>query len=181
MSARRKPRLVAERAETPPIRLRIGIGSEEGFTNVEHLLGIEPSTVDALYSAFHFHRLDQMGRFIFMNDAYRILKPGSQLMLVAPYWSSMRSIGDPLAMWPPLAETSFSVYLKEFRDQEGLTDMELTKRGLPPLTCNLRAACGYGGHPHLAVRNEEFVAYAKEHEVNWIHDLHVTLTKEPIK
>ncbi len=190
MSARRKPRLVP--VEAPPIRLRFGIGSEEGFDNVEAEFGFDPSlphwyefgwrikplpfesgTVDALYSAFHFHRLPRACRLEFMNEAYRILKPGSQLMLVVPHAFSFRAISDPMAQWPPLCESSFMVYSKTWREGEGMTGLNLT--------CDFGASYGYGhtGHPDLAVRNEEFVAHAKEHEVNWILDLHVTLTKEP--
>ncbi len=181
MSARRKPRLVP--VETPPIRLRIGIGSEEGFTNVDHIdsIYLNDASVDTLYSAFHFHRISQTDRFVFMNDAYRILKPGSQFMLVAPHAFSSRAIADPLAVWPTLCESSFMVYSAKWRAQEGMTETKLAEHGLPPLTCDFGASYGYGhtGHPDLAVRNEEFVAHAKEHEVNWILDLHVTLTKEP--
>ena len=190
MSARRKPRLVA--VEAPPVRLRIGIGSEEGFTNVEIQFAFDPATppgyefgwrikplpyedgmVDAIYSAFHFHRLPRACRFEFMNDAYRILKPGSQLMLVVPHAYSFRAISDPLSQWPPLCESSFMVYSKTWREQEQMTGL--------PLTCDFGASYGYGHatHPALEGRNEEFVAHAKEHEVNWILDLHCTLTKEP--
>ncbi len=173
MSARRKPRLVP--VETPPIRLRIGIGSEEGFTNVTYLSASERErgSVDAIYSAFHFHRLSQAERFNFMNAAYLMLKPGSQLMLVMPHAFSFRAIADPMAQWPPLCESSFMVYSKVWREQEGMSALNLT--------CDFGASYGYGhtGHPDLAVRNEEFAAHAKEHELNWILDLHVTLTKEP--
>ncbi len=168
VSAKRKPRLVA--VETP-IRLRIGIGSEEGFTNVDWLTG-EDGSVEAIYSAYHFHRLTRSQRYLFMNDAHRLLKPGSQLVMYMPHWSSMRAITDPLAEWPPLCESSFMVYSRAWRLQEQMTDL--------PLTCDFGASYGYGhtGHPDLGVRNEEFVAHAKEHEINWVLDLHVTLTKE---
>ena len=168
VSARRRPKLVP--VETP-IRLRIGIGSEEGFTNVDWLVG-EDGSVDAIYSAFHFHRLTRSQRYLFMNDAYRLLKPGCQLMLVMPHAHSFRAISDPLAEWPPLCESSFMVYSKAWRLQEQMTDL--------PLTCDFGASYGYGHttHPGLEGRNEEFVAHAKEHEANWILDLHVTLTRE---
>ncbi len=169
MSARRKPRLVP--VEAPPIRLRIGIGSEEGFTNVDWLTG-EDGSVETIYSAFHFHRLTRSQRYLFMDAAYRLLKPGGQLIMVMPHWSSMRAITDPLAQWPPLCESSFMVYSKAWRQQEGMTDL--------PLTCDFGGSYGYGhtAHPDLMVRNEEFVAHAKEHEINWVLDLHVTLTRE---
>ncbi len=171
VSARRKPKLVP--VETPPIRLRIGIGFEEGYTKVEDLRGLFGASVDAIYSAFHFHRLSQAERFEFMNEACRLLKPGGQLMLVMPHAFSFRAIADPMAQWPPLCESSFMVYSKEWREQEGMA-------GATGLTCDFGSTYGYGhtGHPDLSVRNEEFVAHAKEHEVNWILDLHVTLTKE---
>jgi hypothetical protein len=156
----------------PPVRLRIGIGTEDGYTNVKHIGAEEEGSVDAIYSAFHFHRLDRLGRYAFMNGAYRVLKPGAQLMLVMPHARSDRAICDPLAQWPPLCESSFMLYSKAWREQEKMMDL--------PLTCDFGGVYGYGHtpHPDLVNRNEMFAEHAKEHEYNWVLDLHVTLTKE---
>jgi hypothetical protein len=105
-----------------------------------------------------------------MNDAYRLLKPGAQLMMVMPHASSARSIIDPKSKWPPLREESFMVYNKAWREQEGMGDLGLTCDFVNP-------GVGHVDHPGLIGRNEDFVAYVKEHEVNWVSDLHVTLTK----
>ncbi len=156
---------------TAPVRLRIGVGEEEGYTKVMSLVG-EADTVDIIYSAFHFHRLVQCERFVFMNEAARLLKPGGQLILVVPHARSDRSINDPLAQWPPLCESSFLVYSRQWREQEQMTNL--------PLACDFGSVYGYGHttHADLIARNEAFVAHAKEHETNWVLDLHVTLTKE---
>ncbi len=156
--------------ETPLVRLRVGVGEEEGYTKVDDLAGGD-STVDAIYSAFHFHRLTRAERFEFMNEAYRRLKPGAQLMIIVPHGRSDRFMGDPLSEWPPLLETSFLVYSKRWREQEQMTHL--------PLTCDFGDVYGYGHtpHPDLIARNEAFTAHAKEHETNWVLDLHITLTK----
>lgn len=157
-----------------PFKIRVGNGEEEGFIKLDQPppWQIEDNVVDGVYSAFQFHRLTRDKRYIFMNEVFRILKPRSQLTLVVPHWSSMRAITDPLAEWPPLCESSFMVYSKQWREQEQMTDLALT--------CDFGAVYGYGHniHPDLNVRNDEFVAHAKEHEINWVLDLHITLTKE---
>jgi SAM-dependent methyltransferase len=175
MSAR--PRLRVVKLKPPaegPFRIRVGNGEEEGFLKLDLAppWPIEDGAVDAIYSAFQFHRLGRPDRYRFMNEAFRVLKPGGQLSLVVPHWSSMRAITDPLAEWPPLCESSFMVYNRRWRESEQMTDL--------PLTCDFGDVYGYGHSldPDIAVRNDEFQQQAKKHWVNAILDLHVTLTKQ---
>lgn len=106
-----------------------------------------------------------------MDEAFRVLKPRSHIILVVPYYSSVRAIADPLAKFPPLCENSFMVYSKEFRDREQLSDI--------PLTCNFNDVfgVGYNQDQELTGRNDEFIYAARKNKLNTVLDIHVTLTK----
>jgi len=183
-----KPRrITAPKGEL--FKLKIGTAyqlREPGFINidqiatenVDHVVAlktfpwpIEDGVVDFVFSAFYFHRLTREERWAFMNECYRILKPGAQVSLLMPHWSSMRAITDPWAQWPELCESSFMVYSKQWREQEKATDL--------PLVCDFGSSYGYGTtlDQDIAVRNDEFQMQAKKHWLNANLDLSVTLTK----
>jgi SAM-dependent methyltransferase len=128
---------------------------------------IEESVVDRICTAFHYHRLDPGQRVAFVNECYRVLKPRGQLILVVPYWSSMRSITDPRAKWPPICELSFAFLQKELRDKERIDF---------GLTCDFDFGCGTQLDGDLDGRCEEYKAMASKHQTNTVHDLYVTLT-----
>ena len=181
--ARLKPR--QQRIEPPAegeFKLRIGLGEEAGFLRLGDRHDpkvlpwpIEDGVVDTIFAAFWFHRLTQAERFAFMDECWRVLKPGpapaGQLIMVMPHGRSDRHIGDPLAQWPPVIEASFAFYDREWREREQMTGL--------PLRCNFSLGYGHTEHPYLTGRNEEFKAFEKEHSANAVLDLHVTLTKQP--
>lgn len=181
-------RLVEQVMINPPegqFRVRIGIGTEPGFLKLgpewdspDHVLDtrampwpIDDSVVDTLYVSFYFHRLDPADRRAFMDEAWRVLKPGAQLIVVVPHWSSMRAISDPLAEWPPLCESSFMPYSKAWREQEKMTE-DL------PLACDFGPSYGYGTtlDPDVEMRNDDYKGYARKHLLNASQDLHLTMT-----
>jgi len=174
----------------PPVeglfQLRIGIGTEQGFLKIgpswdspDFVLDtkimpwpIEDAIVDRIYASFYFHRLTRPERFEFMDECYRILKPGMQLIMVMPHWSSERSINDPLAQWPPLGASCFAPYSKTWREQERMTEL--------PLKCDFASVWGWGTDMDQSVvggRNEEFVQHARRHWLNANTDLHITMTR----
>ncbi len=175
--AKRKLKLVPAVAE--PIRIRVGNGEEAGFTKFgAPPWDVEDGSVEAVYSSFHFHRLDRAGRYAFMNECYRALKPGGQVMIIVPHWLSQRAKTDPWAEWPEVVPGSFMVYNANWRKVEQATDL--------PLTCDFADVWGVGqtNHPALAEaligRADEVVARVMEqanHEIDRFLDLHVTLTK----
>jgi len=194
----KKPKPVA-RLATKPARIRAPEGQlfklklggayqarEDGFIhvdriasdNVDHVVDlksfpwpIDSAVVDFIFCAYYFQRLTREERHAFMNECCRILKPGAQLVVQVPHWSSMRAITDPLAPWPPLCESSFMVYSRQWREQEKMTDL--------PLTCDFGGSYGYGTtvDGDIAVRNDEFQQQARKHWLNANLDLNVTLTK----
>src|SRR5215469_14289672 len=175
-------------ANPGPLKLRFGTGEEEGFTKLPQTWkdkifipspwkldgkNIADQSVDTVFFAWYFQRLSQSERFITMNEAFRVLRFGGQVMIASPYWSSRRAVADPLAMWPPLAEESFYVYSRVWREQEGLKD-------LVPLNCDFASMTPQGqliipsGHipdPEVAQRNEEYRQHASRHFVNSVWEL----------
>jgi hypothetical protein len=128
---------------------------------------IENDVVDRIFAAFYFHRIDQHERIAFMNECYRILKPRGQLVMVNPYYSSMRAIMDPRAKWPPICEGSFAFYRKEHREQQNIDC---------GITCDFDFGCGPTFDGDLDGRNDEYKLMVMKRQLNTVHDLHVTLT-----
>jgi len=178
------------------LKLRFGTAEEEGYTKMIgtwadqvvvsppwHLPGeakmIGKESVEAIFFAWYFHRLTLSQRFAALNEAYRVLVPGGQIMIVSPYWSSRRTLSDPLCQWPPVCEESFYVFSRAWREQEGMVPFI-------PLTCDFASVTPQGqlivpaGHipdPEVSQRNEEYRTHASRHFINSVWELHVTLTK----
>ena len=156
------------------MKLRFGPGEEEGFVKLHSLHDFAEhadGSIEHIFCPFQFQRLTQTERFTFMNEAHRVLIATKQLQIIVPYWTSARSVSDPLAQWPTLTEASFIWYSRAWREAEQMTDL--------PLTCNFGSnpVCGHVNDPDVAVRNDDYRQYASKHLLNAVHDLHVTLTK----
>lgn len=166
-------------------KIRVGIGVEVGFVKLgpawddaDHVLDtrvlpwpVADGIVDMVFAAFYLHRLPLPERHVFIEEVWRILKPGAQARLVVPYWTSARAKSDPLAHFPEVTEASFDWYKRQWREAERMQhDM--------PLECDFHAAFGYELQgDYLQGRNETFTQHAMAHELNTVSNLHVTLTK----
>lgn len=175
---------------TPPaeglFQLRIGLGAESGFVKLgpahdspDHIVDtrlfpwpVDDGVVDTVFAAFYFHRLTLAERHAFMEEAYRILKPQGKVILVTPYYTSIRAYSDPLAQWPPVTEASFEFYRKAWREGEQMThDL--------PLVCDFHAGVGHAPQGDYVVgRNDAFVQHAVAHEWNVMADCHATLVAQ---
>lgn len=174
-------------------KLRIGLGREDGFiklgpaseadppdyvVDIKAEWPIDDGMVDAIFLANQLQRLTMPERFALMDEAWRVLKSGGKLFSVTPYWASARAFADPLAQWPPIAELHYLVYSRVWRKMEGLGEL--------PLKCDFTTMTPQGavvipaGHvpdPEIALRNDEYRAFAAKHYLNAVQDLHVTLDK----
>ena len=110
-------------------KIRIGNGEEPGFAKltINELQNLPENSVEIIYVAGIFHRLEREARYDLMNLAWKLLKSGGQIMIVVPYWNTRRYIADPLSKWPPICEESFYVYSAEWRKNEGgeIADLSL--------------------------------------------------------
>ena len=175
--AARKPRLAVV---ANPIKLRIGLGEEPGFTTIashRDLANYEANSVEEMFSPFVFHRLDNAERWDFMNEVWRVLMPTKIIKLIVPYYTSHLAISDPLAKWPPLCEASFAWYSKAWREAENMTDLPLRCNFGSPGNPHAGPVIGHENDPDVAVRAEEYRAHAAKHMWNAVHKRHVTLTK----
>jgi len=119
------------------MKLDLGCGTHkrEGHVGVDispdcgadivHDLRVTPwpfadASVDEVHCAHFFEHLDGTERLRFMEELFRILKPGATARVVTPYWTSMDAIQDPTHRWPPIAETSYKYFNKAWREEAGL-------------------------------------------------------------
>jgi len=125
--------------------------------------------VESVYSAHFLEHLTGPERIVFMDELWRVMRVGGTALFITPYWSSMRAVQDPTHAWPPIAESSYLYFNKEWREQNGLTHY-LGK-------CDFDFAFGYAVSPVWASRNEELRTNAIANYVNSVADLHVTMTR----
>ena len=106
----------------------------------------------------------------FMNEVYRILKPGGKIKIVAPYYTSMRCWQDPTHT-RAISDATFLYYNKEWR--------KINKLDHYPITCDFDFTYGYDMDPTWASKHEEARNFAIAHYWNIVNDIHVVLTKRP--
>lgn len=182
---------MTDQTEEKLIKLDLGAGSNKkgpeyiavdfvqaDGVDIVHDLTVTPwpwenESVDEVYSSHFFEHLNGKQRIAFMNEAYRILKPGKQCIIITPYWTSVRASQDPTHVWPPISENSFLYFNKEWRQNNKLTHGDYAL-----INCDYDFGYGYAMDPDVAIRNVEFQQQAVKHKVNAIMDIHVTLTKK---
>lgn len=185
----------AKKEEETFIKLDLGCGSNkkgpeyigvdfakcEGV-DVVHDLKIAPwpwedNSVDEIFSSHFFEHLNGKERILFMNEAYRILKPGKQMVIITPFWTSMRAYGDPTHAWPPICEMTFMYYNKGWRESN-----KLTHGDYEAINADFDFGYNHGIAPDtdISVRNIEFQQLAVRHKVNAVWDFYVTLTSKKV-
>ena len=131
---------------------------------------IDDGVVDGIYTSHFFEHLDGPERVDFMNECWRVLKPGAQIVVICPYWSSMRAVGDPYHKWPPVCEWTFLYFVEGWRIDNKLTHY--------PITCNFNWSYGYALDPEIAAtKSEGYQTERTRFNINVVNDIHVTLTK----
>jgi len=105
-----------------------------------------------------------------MEEAWRVLQDAGKLNVIVAYWTSPRSIQDPLAEWPPFCEQSFLYFNKGWREQNAL----------PPIKCDFDFTYGYQTDPEAAGRSAETQSFWVKHYLNTVLDLQLALVKRPL-
>ncbi len=179
--------------ETPTfLKLDLGCGGkkQEGFVGVDQykMEGVDVvldigtakwpwknNSVDEVYAAHFLEHLTQQQRVHFMNELYRVMKPGAKALIITPHWASNRAYGDMTHAWPPVAEMFYYYLKQEWRNtQAPHTDKKWNPKGF---TCNFDAIWGYSYAPELGTRSQEYVQFALNNYKEAAQDLHATLTK----
>jgi predicted SAM-dependent methyltransferase len=168
-----------------PIKYDLGCGNNkrEGFTGVDIVKTdaadivfdlFEPkwtfakdNSVDELHcSHFIEHVPDMMA---FMNECHRILKPDAQMIVIAPYYTSVRCWQDPTHK-NAISEASFIYYNKDWRVQNKLEHY--------PITADFNFTIYYHVEPEWALKHEDVRNFAIKHYFNVVLDIQVCLTKK---
>jgi predicted SAM-dependent methyltransferase len=124
-----------------------------------------------LHCSHFFEHIPKELRPKFMDEAHRVLQKGGQMVIIVPYWSSMRSIQDFNHEWPPVSESSFLYFNKNWRTANRLT------HGTYEMTCDFDFGYGYILDQEVSVRNQQYQTEAVKFYNNSVLDLHVTLTR----
>jgi hypothetical protein len=169
------------------LRLDLGCGQrpKEGFKGVDiakvesvDFSGVDlfsfpwpfaDASVDEVYSAHFFEHVPAKLRFGFMDELWRVLKPGQHAQIICPYYNGARASQDATHEWPPISEASFLYFNKSWR--------ELNKLDHYQVTCDFDITYGYTFYPDWQSRSEEARAFAMKHYTNVIMDIHVSLVK----
>jgi SAM-dependent methyltransferase len=107
----------------------------------------------------------------FMNEVHRILKPGAKVLLVSPYYNSMRAWQDPTHT-RAISEATFLYYNKDWRVANKLQHY--------PISADFDFTFAYNISPDWINRSEEARHFAIIHYTNVINDIQAILTKKEI-
>jgi SAM-dependent methyltransferase len=157
-----------------PIRIDIGCGpnkkpgfigcDQTAFPNVDVVADLnktwpwKDSTVDEAHSSHCLEHFDSIERVHFLNELWRVLKPGAKATIITPHWASCRSYGDPTHKWPPMSEFLWFYLKKDWRMANAPhTDAQHLSWGYK---VNFEVTWGYSLNPEVAVRNQEYQQYA---------------------
>lgn len=128
----------------------------------------EDGSIEEANSSHFVEHLTQNERIHFVNELYRVLKPGGKCLIVTPHWASCRAYGDLTHQWPPVSEFWFYYLSKEWRAANAPHN--------DGYTCDFEATWGYSFHPMLGVRNQEFQQFAMQFYKEACQDILCTLT-----
>lgn len=174
------------------VKLDIGCGSKkkDGFIGIDRLkfdkvdivcdVGVAPlpyedNTVEEVHSSHFIEHLSAQERVYFMNELYRVMKPGAKATIIVPHFGSGRAYGDPTHQWPPVAEFWFYYLKKEWRVANAPhTDIDHWDNGY---RCDFDATWGYGIHPEISLRSQPQQQFAINFYKEAVQDIHATLVK----
>jgi ubiquinone/menaquinone biosynthesis C-methylase UbiE len=129
----------------------------------------EDASVDEAHCSHMIEHLTASERIHFVNELYRVLKPGAQCSMSFPHWNSCRAYGDLTHQWPPVSEFWFYYLSKDWRTANAPHNSEYK--------CDFLATWGYSMRQDLMVRNQEFQQFALTNYKEAAQDIIATLTK----
>jgi SAM-dependent methyltransferase len=148
----------------------VDIASGEGI-DITHDLNVYPYPFDdgSVAEIYTSHFVEHVGSLMaFMDECYRILEPGGKMLVIAPYYTSIRCWQDPTHL-RAISEASFLYYNAEWR--------RVNKLEHYPIRCDFDFTYGYQINPNWQGRSQQALDFAVRHYYNVVDDIHVTLTK----
>ena len=128
---------------------------------------IESESVEEIICSHYVEHTSDLIKF--MDEVYRILKPGGRIKVIAPYYNSMRCWQDPTHK-RAISEATFLYFNKQWRETNKLDHYGIQS--------DFDFVYGYDITAEWANRSEEARNFAIKHYTNVINDIHVTLTKK---
>lgn len=129
----------------------------------------EDNSVDEMHCSHFVEHLTAGERIHFVNEAFRILKPGSSCRVIVPHWASCRAYGDLTHQWPPVSEFWFYYLSEEWRAGNAPHNTDYK--------CNFACTWGYSMENSLLTKNQEHQQYALQFFKEAAQDIIATLTK----
>jgi predicted SAM-dependent methyltransferase len=129
-----------------------------------------PNSVDQVHCSHFLEHLDGGERIAFMEELWRVLKPGCCATFLCPYYTNVRAVMDPTHKWPPVAQESFLYFDRTWREREKLSHY--------PITCNFSFEFQHLMSDGVAFQNDEHRRNAEKHYWNVVDDLLVVVRKE---
>ena len=124
-------------------------------------------SVEEVSCANVMHLLKPAERKRFAHELYRVLKKGGKAQIVMPHWCASKYYGNPDIPWPPVTETTFYYLNKDWRKANGVTGW----------TCDFDFSVGYGMHPAIVPKTQEYQHHALSFFKEAAQDMVCTLTK----
>ena len=163
------------------LNLACGQRREEGFHGIDIAPGetvdtvmdlekfpwkIKSNSAEEIYSSHYIEHTSDLIKF--MDECYRILKPGGTMKLIAPYYNSIRAWQDPTHK-RAISDATFLYFNKGWRDANKLDHYNIKS--------DFDFTYGYDINPTWANRSEEARNFAIIHYTNVVNDIHAVLTK----
>lgn len=108
-------------------------------------------------------------RIHFVNEAHRVLKPFGKIMIITPFWCANGAYGDLSVQWPPVTESWYPHLQAKWRKENNPTETRYT--------CDFDPSWGFGMHPLISTRNQEYQQHAIVFWKEAAQTLMATLTK----
>jgi hypothetical protein len=128
------------------------------------------STVEEVHCSHLVEHLKPEERIHFVNELWRVMKPGAKAMIFAPHWASCRAYGDLTHQWPPISE-QWPYYLNRAWREEQAPHNDGYK-------CDFEQTVGHAPSPVLTGRSPDYVAFALSFYKESALDILITLTKK---
>lgn len=126
-------------------------------------------SVEEAHASHFIEHLTPIQRVHFVNELFRVLKPGAKCMVIVPSGFSGRAYGDLTHQWPAVHEFWFHYLVKEWRENNAPHD--------DFYTCNFITTWGHSLHPELNGKNSDFVNEALKWRKEAAQDVIGTMTK----
>lgn len=167
-----------------PLRIDLGCGknARAGFTGVDcrdfgqditadlrQKWPWKDETVEEAHCSHFIEHLKADERIHFVNELYRVLKPGGKCQVIVPHWSASRAYGDLTHQWPPVSEFWFYYLDKTWRAANAPHN--------DGYKCDFLATWGYSLHQAIQPRNQEYQQHAIQFFKEAAQDIIATLTK----